>query len=274
MSVAEITGRYVHVDGNRTFYDECGEGPPVVCIHAAGADSRIYQYFLPEMAARGYRGIALDLPGHSRSYPVDWEPHRTVNQHAEYVYRFVEEVCGDEQAIVIGCAIGGTVAFDLVANHSGDFRAIVPMEGPAWCEPILPFPGELERPSWSTAWKPFLEYGAIESLGKPTLANEEKVKEFWWLHQNAQQAGNGDIQGWAMHDVRDKLGDVKCPVLIIKGGDDFWVPELLIRESAELVGEMAEVEILPDIGHYPMFEDPAGLADLVDDFVTRRAPLA
>lgn len=59
---AEIVGRYVEVDGNRTFYDECGEGTPVVCVHTAGADSREYQYLLPLLAERGYRGLALDLP--------------------------------------------------------------------------------------------------------------------------------------------------------------------------------------------------------------------
>jgi len=106
--------------------------------------------------------------------------------------------------------------------------------------------------------------------GQPTLADPEKVKELWWQHQNAQQAGNGDIQGWASHDVRDQLGDVRCPVLVIKGADDFWVPESPIRLSAELIGAQAEVEVLPDIGHYPMFEDPEGLAGLIDSFVERR----
>ena len=202
MSAAEIVGRYARVDGNRTFYDECGEGTPVVCVHTAGADSREYQYLLPLLAGRGYRGLALDLPGHSRSYPVDWEPHRTINQHAEYVHRFAQTVCGGEKPVMIGCSIGGCIAFDLAANHSEDFLAIVPMEGLAWGSPILPFPGELERPAWSTAWKPFLEFAAVESLGKPTLADPLKVKELWWQHQNCQQAGNGDIQGWAQHDVR------------------------------------------------------------------------
>jgi len=97
------------------------------------------------------------------------------------------------------------------------------------------------------------------------------VKELWWQHQNAQQAGNGDIQGWAGHDVREQLADPSCPVLVIKGADDFWVPELLINYSAELIGDQAEVAILPDIGHYPMFEDAPGLAELVDEFVKRRA---
>jgi pimeloyl-ACP methyl ester carboxylesterase len=265
-----ITGHYVSIDGTRTFFDECGEGTPFVGVHTAGADSREYQYLLPLLAERGYRAMALDLPGHGRSYPVDWDPSRTMHDHAEFVHRFVAEVCPGEKAVVAGCSIGGCIAFDLVAHHSEDFLAIVPMEGLAWGTPILPFPGELERPAWSTAWRPFLEYAAIESLGKPTLARPEKVKELWWQHQNAQQSGNGDIQGWATHDVRGKLGDVRCPVLIIKGADDFWVPELLIRAAADEIGEQAEVRVLEGIGHYPMFEDPEGLATLIDEFVTAR----
>lgn len=267
----EITGHYVSVDGTRTFYDECGEGTPVVCVHTAGADSREYQYLLPELARRGYRGLALDLPGHSRSYPVGWQPHRTINQHAEFVHRFAHTVLGDERSVMIGCSIGGCIAFDLAAHHSDAFLAIVPMEGLAWGSPILPHPAELELPAWSTAWKPFLEYAAVESLGKPTLAQPEKVAELWWQHQNAQQAGNGDIQGWASHDVRSQLTDVRCPVLIIKGADDFWVPELLIKLSADLIGEQAEYIVLPDIGHYPMFEDPQGLAGIIDEFVRAHA---
>ena len=60
-------------------------------------------------AKRGYHGYALDLPGHSRSYPVDWEPHRTINQHAEYVHRFAQTVCGGEKPVMIGCSIGGCI---------------------------------------------------------------------------------------------------------------------------------------------------------------------
>ncbi|MCW2954398.1 MAG: alpha/beta hydrolase [Conexibacter sp.] len=270
----EITGHYVSIDGTRIFYDACGEGTPFVGVHTAGADAREYQYLLPLMAERGYRALALDLPGHGKSYPVGWEPHRTMHQHAELVHRFAQEVCPGEKPVVAGCSIGGCMAFDLAAHHSEDYTAIVPMEGLPDGSPILPHPGEAERPSWSTAWRPFLEYAAVESLGKPTLADAEKVKELWWQHQNAQQAGNGDIQAWAGHDVRELLGDVRCPILIIKGADDFWVPELLIRAAAELIGEQAEVAVLDDIGHYPMYEDPALVARLIDEFVRARAGVA
>jgi pimeloyl-ACP methyl ester carboxylesterase len=69
-AVEEITGHYTSIDGTRTFYDERGEGTPIVCVHTAGADSREYQYLLPLLAQRGYRALAPDLPGHSRSLSV------------------------------------------------------------------------------------------------------------------------------------------------------------------------------------------------------------
>jgi len=68
----DIIGRYINVAGTRTFYDELGpeDGKPLVCIHTAGASSLEYHYILPLYAAHGFRAYALDLPGHSRSYPV------------------------------------------------------------------------------------------------------------------------------------------------------------------------------------------------------------
>lgn len=266
--IESITGSYVDIDGTRTFFDEIGEGVPFIGIHTAGSDSREYRYMLPEMAKRGYRAIALDLPGHGRTYPVGWEPTRSLHEHAEFVHNFAKKVLGEEKAVVAGCSIGGCISFDLAAHYSDSFKAIIPMEGLAWGAPILPHPGELAEPAWSTSWRPFLEYAAIESLGKPTLADPLKVKELWWQHQHAQVAGNGDIQGWASHDVRDELDQVQCPVLVIKGNDDFFLPAELVQQSADLIGEKAVVKMLDDIGHYPMFEAPRLIAQIIDDFVT------
>jgi hypothetical protein len=36
-STEDIRGRYVKVNGTRVFYDEIGEGCPIVCVHTAGA---------------------------------------------------------------------------------------------------------------------------------------------------------------------------------------------------------------------------------------------
>lgn len=258
-----IIGRYVTIDGTRTFFDTCGSGTPIVCVHTAGADSREYARLLPLLAERGYQAIALDLPGHSRSYPVEWKPLRTIHEQAEFVHRFAQEVC-DATPVMTGCSIGGDIAVDLAAHHSADYLAIIAMEGAAWT-PTFPNPGEMERPSWVPSWRDVMERAAISSLNRGCSAAD--VEELRWQHRGAQEIASADLQGWATHDVRGKLGDVRCPVLLVKGNDDFWLPRELVELTAEEIGERASVAFLDDIGHYPMFEDPERIAELVATYL-------
>ena len=40
-----------------------GEGEPVLCLHGVPSSAFLYRRVLPELAARGLRGVAVDLPG-------------------------------------------------------------------------------------------------------------------------------------------------------------------------------------------------------------------
>ena len=74
-----IVGRYVsfEVGGRscRVYFEEAGEGIPLVCLHTAGADGRQYRHMMcdEEITSR-YRVIAFDMPWHGKSYPPEgWE---------------------------------------------------------------------------------------------------------------------------------------------------------------------------------------------------------
>ena len=54
-------------DGNRQFYKDLGEGPPVVLVHAWSLSSTMWEYQLPVLLDAGYRCIAMDRRGHGRS---------------------------------------------------------------------------------------------------------------------------------------------------------------------------------------------------------------
>ncbi|HSJ96808.1 MAG TPA: alpha/beta hydrolase [Myxococcota bacterium] len=265
-ALEEIQGRYVSVDGTRTFFDEMGAGQPIVCVHTAGSDSREYRYLLPLLARGGYRAIALDLPGHSRSYPVGWEVHRSIHEHAQFVWRFAQEVCGGRKPVVIGCSIGGDITIDLLAHHADGLAAAIPMEGAAWT-PTFPNPAEMELPSWMPGWQDVMERAAISSLARKTPP--EKVRELRWQHRGSQAAAVGDLVGWSTHDVRGKLGNARCPVLLLVGEEDFWVPVELCEATAKELPD-CELVVLDGIGHYPMFEDPERIAGLALDFLRKR----
>ena len=59
----EASGRRFTADGLGSFVLDAGSGEPVVCLHGVPASSYLYRKVVPELAARGLRGIAFDLPG-------------------------------------------------------------------------------------------------------------------------------------------------------------------------------------------------------------------
>lgn len=56
-------GRRFTAAGVGSFAREQGEGPTVVMLHGVPSSSFLYRKVLPELSARGLRGVALDFPG-------------------------------------------------------------------------------------------------------------------------------------------------------------------------------------------------------------------
>ena len=69
MSAADVieqhrrAGRPFVAGGVTSFVREEGDGEPVVCVHGVPTSSFLYRKVLHELAARGLRGVAFDLPG-------------------------------------------------------------------------------------------------------------------------------------------------------------------------------------------------------------------
>jgi pimeloyl-ACP methyl ester carboxylesterase len=56
-------GRRFEAGGIESFVREHGDGEPVLCIHGVPASCFLYRKVIAELAARGLRGVAFDLPG-------------------------------------------------------------------------------------------------------------------------------------------------------------------------------------------------------------------
>lgn len=59
----EAAGRRFEAGGLASFVREEGEGEPVALMHGVPVSSLLYRKVLPELAERGLRGVAFDLPG-------------------------------------------------------------------------------------------------------------------------------------------------------------------------------------------------------------------
>ncbi len=119
MSVASVitqhenSGRYFEAGGVKSFALDQGEGEPVVCMHGVPASSFLYRKVVPELAARGMRGIAFDLPGLGLAdRPDDFDYSWT--GLGQFAAAAVDSL-GLERFHLVVHDVGGPVGFELAA---------------------------------------------------------------------------------------------------------------------------------------------------------------
>jgi pimeloyl-ACP methyl ester carboxylesterase len=68
------------------------------------------------------------------------------------------------------------------------------------------------------------------------------------------------------YPIRDRLGEIACPVLIVWGSKDKLVPARDADDFARLIPNARKV-VWPETGHVPMLERPAAFNALVEAFL-------
>src|SRR5947209_8694969 len=93
----------VSVHGTDLYYEELGEGHPVILLHAGIADSRMWDEQMPVLAER-YRVVRYDLRGFGRSKMVAGAFSHRADLAA------LLDALGIASAALVGCSFGGRVA--------------------------------------------------------------------------------------------------------------------------------------------------------------------
>jgi pimeloyl-ACP methyl ester carboxylesterase len=101
---------------------EDGTGEPVLCLHGVPASSFLYRKLLPELAARGLRGVAFDLPGLGLAErPTDFDYSWT--GLSRFTVAAVDALGLDRFHLVVH-DIGGPVGFELAAALPARVRSL------------------------------------------------------------------------------------------------------------------------------------------------------
>jgi pimeloyl-ACP methyl ester carboxylesterase len=256
-----ITGRYVYLDfagdRNRVYFEEAGEGRPLLCLHTAGADSRQWRHLLCDVEVTGrWRVLAFDMPYHGRSTPpVGWwekEYLLTTETYARTVMAFVRAL-DLEQPVVLGCSMGGTVVLELASRHSAELSAVIGLEAASKIEgrfsdwTVIPdLDGSVVAASWT--------YGLMAPQSP-----EAARREVWWTYA---QGGPGIYRGdtffysvdWDLRGREEKIDTTACPVHLLTGEyDHACTPQETAATAAAIPG--AKFTRMRGIGHFPMAEN-------------------
>ena len=107
------------------YYEEMGEGVPILLIHPSGATASTWGSAVDELARIG-RVITYDRRGYARS---GGEPVRRVSMHTADAAALLESL-GAEPAVVVGTSSGAMIAVDLAVRRPDLVLAVIEHEGP------------------------------------------------------------------------------------------------------------------------------------------------
>ncbi|GHA55395.1 alpha/beta fold hydrolase [Pontibacter akesuensis] len=111
----QAAGKFIDVDGIRTFVLDQGEGEVVFCIHGVPTSSFLYRNVITSLAAKGMRGVCVDLPGLGLSdRPEDFD--YTFHNFARFCAR-AAEVLGIDRYHLLIHDIGGPIGFAMAAEN-------------------------------------------------------------------------------------------------------------------------------------------------------------
>lgn len=266
--IIEVDGRSAHAATGGV--DISGSDEPVILLlHGAGMDGTIWQLQTRYLSYRGFRAVAVDLPGHGDS---EGEPIESVPAMADWVARFAE-AAGFASMHVVGHSMGSFIALELASRY-GALVSSITLLGTATEMPVHPelldaAVDDLPRASaLMAAW----------GHAKPAHVGQNPTPGMW-MTGGARALVEASKPGALRTDFdacRDYDGavsaaeDVTCPATVVIGLGDKMTPAKQGRKVAAALKDVRVIE-LAEVGHSMMTEDPRAVKRAILDTATGRS---
>ncbi|KGM47870.1 alpha/beta fold hydrolase [Pseudooceanicola atlanticus] len=262
LHIEPIIGRYAHIEiegvAHRLYWEEAGQGIPLVCLHTAGSDGRQYRALLndPRITSQ-FRVLVFDMPRHGKSSPpagtVDTDYQLTSDAYVAQILAFCDAMELDSP-VVMGCSIGGRIVLHLAQRHPERFRALIGLQSSAHVAPY-----------YDTQWldRPDVHGGRIcgaiaYGLMAPQSPMADRDETRWHYMQGGPGVFRGDMHFYKVDgDMRDQLATIdtaKCPIYLLTGEYDYSCTPEDSRALADAIG--VDLTVMPEMGHFPMSENP------------------
>jgi pimeloyl-ACP methyl ester carboxylesterase len=266
-----IESRFVEVMSIRTHYLEAGTGDEtVLLLHGGGVDGAelSWKLVIPVLAER-YHVIAPDWPGYGKS--GDTPQGMTLQNLVEFCLQFMDAL-NLHPCHLVGLSMGGGTALGVALSQPDRLKSLVLVDSYGLADKI-----SMHRLSYwlvNTPWLTRLTYDWMKKskalarwsltyiLKRPGSITQNLVDE---VHQAIL-----DDRGWKSFEVfqldeisptglksvfTKRLGELRMPVLIIHGDQDYLIPVAEVQQAARYLNN-GRLVVIPKCGHWPGRDAP------------------
>ncbi|KPK17646.1 MAG: hypothetical protein AMJ67_12525 [Betaproteobacteria bacterium SG8_41] len=261
------------VNGVQLYWEETGQGTPVVMVHEFAGDGRSWE---PQVRclSRSYRVITYN----HRGYPPSSVPQQASEYSQELLVGDLSQLLRHLQlgaVFLCGCSMGANIARDFAIARPDSVRGLILVGVGA---------GSTHRAAFlqgQEAMAAALDTSGIRSLvdslaNVPTRASFKR-KDPRGFAEFLRYAGEHDARACAhlarevvakrktVVELEDALRSLPVPTLVVAGDRDEPCVEasMLLRSWLPHAG----LALLPDCGHTPNLEEPSQFNGLLADFL-------
>ncbi|CAH1651832.1 MULTISPECIES: 3-oxoadipate enol-lactonase [unclassified Chelatococcus] len=258
MAFAQINDILVH-------YGDYGrrKAPVLVLVNSLGTDARIWEAVTARLQDR-YRIIVYDKRGHGLSDAP--ERDYSLDDHIGDLSGLLDHL-GVERFTLAGVSVGGLIAQGMALRHPYRITGVV------LCDTAARIGAEA---MWNERIT-LVRSGGMQALGDAVMMR--------WFTERYRQERPVEIAGWRNMflrtpaagyagtcatlrdtDLREQVGSIAVPTLMLVGADDVSTPAELVRDTAALIPG-ARFSVIENAGHIPAIEQPRVLAEHISTFL-------
>ena len=261
----------VRSDGCDLYYEEAGDGVPILLIHPAGATASTWGPVTEELARIG-RVITYDRRGYART---GGEPVHLISTHTADAAAILEYLRAPP-AVVVGTSAGATIAIDLAVRRPDLVQAVIAHEA-AW---------RASRHLPNTVAARGAGQDRMARPARPTRRRRRDALARRLLYRDGGTAWDAFPQEWrragrenarvSLVDFRNSIGNypspsdlatVAVPVVCSYGERS---PKNIVRLTRSLASAIptATTQQLEGAGHAAPFDATANFVRLIADTMT------
>ncbi len=278
-----MTIRYAWSGKQHLAYETRGDGP-LDMLHLTGFILPIDALDEEPHVARFYRRLTsfarlihYDPRGIGLSDPVDASYPNTVASAAIDAVAVLDAVQVDRVAVV-GWGAAGSIAIEIAASYPERVSALVVGNTFARLTSTTDYPEGVppdliegflrDNPDPDAEWN--IEGADDLRLFAPTLAGDTRFRD-WVQRSSRRGASPSSARSFLVlttgADVRDRLGKVRVPTLVLHNADNRFTPRRLGRYVAAHIPS-ARFVLVPGADHMPWAGSADALLDEVQEFLT------
>jgi pimeloyl-ACP methyl ester carboxylesterase len=254
-------------------YADEGRGFPLLLIHGLAGD---HGAWAPQLAAwRGrFRVIAPDNRGAGRSSQVD-EPVSTEDL-ARDMLGLLDHL-GIETAHVVGRSMGGAVAQHMALVAPQRIQSLALCASFARLDPLgdRVLSNMREVLEWTGSWAAHARHSVQNFVSARFFnAHPERVAAIEGLIGGETRLAACYVRqnhACLQHDTLSRLGEIRCPTLILAGGRDPICSLTATRWMSERIPG-AHTVIFEDSSHFFLMEEPERFMGVMDEWLAQHTP--